>query len=177
MNKKIAFIGGIHGVGKSTICNKICELTHLRHISASELIKWSEINNDVHNKNVTCIPETQDRLIYGLEMLDDNKEGFLLDGHYCLLNKKNEVIDVPIETFIKIAPFSLSIIIGDIKKIKERLELRDGREYSESLLHQMQNRELEYARQLSQQLGVKLYVGDSENFSIIVDSLKEANLL
>jgi adenylate kinase len=177
MSKKIAFIGGIHGVGKSTICHQICELTHLRYISASELIKWNEINDDVNNKNVKSIPETQDRLIYGLEMLEENNEGFLLDGHYCLLNKKNEVIDVPIETFIKIAPYSLSIIIGDIKKIKERLELRDGREYSESILHEMQNRELEYARQLSQKLGVKLYVGDSENYSIIIDSLKGTNSL
>jgi adenylate kinase len=48
----IAFIGGIHGVGKSTICQQICDKLNLVYLSASELIKWSDINEDVKNKKV-----------------------------------------------------------------------------------------------------------------------------
>jgi len=65
MTEKIAFIGGIHGVGKSTICRQICDEIKLEYLSASELLKWKEINEDVKNKKVISRPDTQDRLITG----------------------------------------------------------------------------------------------------------------
>jgi broad-specificity NMP kinase len=49
MNIKIAFIGGIHGVGKSTICRQICSELNLEYLSASELIKWADLNEDAKN--------------------------------------------------------------------------------------------------------------------------------
>ena len=39
----IIFIGGIHGVGKGTICKEIASKTDIIHITASEIIKWNEI--------------------------------------------------------------------------------------------------------------------------------------
>ena len=45
----LIFVGGIHGVGKGTICTEICSQTDLIHITASEVLKWNEISDQVTN--------------------------------------------------------------------------------------------------------------------------------
>lgn len=165
IDNRIAFVGGVHGVGKSTICRQICSELNLEYLSASKLIKWREINDDIKNKTVKDIPDTQNRLILGLTNIVQKGKTYLLDGHYCLLNSKNEVVNVPIETFQKINPFSLNLILGDIAEIKNRLEARDNRPYDYSLLEHLQNKELEYAKYLSKTLGIALNIGTQENYS------------
>ena len=171
MLNNIAFIGGIHGVGKSTICRHICDEVKLEYLSASELIKWKDINEDVQNKKVKNIPATQDRLIVGLTNNIEKNKSYILDGHYCLLNSKNEIVNIPIDTFKLINPISLNIILGDIVEIKNRLEKRDNRPYNKELLSQMQESELNYARHLSKNLGVTLNLGTQNDFSELLTSL------
>src|SRR5690606_39125373 len=118
MIKGIAFIGGIHGVGKSTICRNICSELNFEYLSASELLKWKEINEDAKNKKVKDIPETQNRLIIGLTNAVQSGKYYLLDGHYCLLNSKDEIVNVPLDTFRQMNPISLHIILGDIPEVK-----------------------------------------------------------
>lgn len=67
MLNDITFIGGIHGFGNITICRQICDEVKLEYLSASELIKWKDINEDIQNKKVRNIPATQDRLIIRLD--------------------------------------------------------------------------------------------------------------
>lgn len=169
----IAFIGGIHGVGKSTICQNICHELNLEYLSASELLKWKDINEDVDNKKVKDIPETQYRLILGLANTVQSGRYYLLDGHYCLLNRHNEIVYVPIETFEQINPISLNIILGDISEIKKRLETRDGKFYEYKLLERLQNEELSYAKRLSKTLGITLNVGSQNDYSELLLSLRE----
>jgi adenylate kinase len=171
MIDNIAFIGGIHGVGKSTICLHICDEVKLEYLSASELIKWKDINEDVQNKKVKNIPVTQDRLILGLTNTIQKGKHYILDGHYCLLNSKSEIVNIPIETFKLINPISLNIVLGDAVEIKNRLEKRDNRPYDHELLTRMQESELNYARHLSKTLGVTLNVGTQKDFSDLLTSL------
>lgn len=171
MLNNIAFIGGIHGVGKSTICRQICDEVKLEYLSASELIKWKDINEDVQNKKVKNIPATQDRLIIGLANTVQKNKSYLLDGHYCLLNCENEIVNIPLDTFKSINPISLNIILGDINEIRDRLEKRDNRPYDQELLTRMQESELNYARHLSKTLGVTLTIGTQKDFSELLTSL------
>jgi len=171
MLNNIAFIGGIHGVGKSTICRQICDEVKLEYLSASELIKWKDINEDVQNKKVKNIPATQDRLIIGLTNTVQKNKYYLLDGHYCLLNSENEIVNIPLDTFKSINPISLNIILGDINEIKDKLEKRDNRPYDQDLLTRMQENELNYARHLSKTLGVTLTIGTQRDFSELLTSL------
>lgn len=171
MIDNIAFIGGIHGVGKSTICRQICDEVKLEYLSASELIKWNDINEDIQNKKVQNIPATQDRLIIGLTNSIEKNKVYILDGHYCLINKENKIENIPLDTFKLINPFSLNIILGDIIEIKNRLEKRDNRPYDQELLTRMQENELNYARYLSKTLGVTLNIGTQNDFSELLTSL------
>jgi adenylate kinase len=169
--KNIAFIGGIHGVGKSTVCRQICDRLDLTHLSASELLKWGDINEDAENKQVKDIQDTQDRLIVGLRNTIQTGKRYLLDGHYCLLNTNGEIKNIPVDTFQMINPFSLNIILDDVSEIKKRLEERDNKYYDYDLLMRMQDNELQYAKYLSEKLDVPLNVGLQKNFTELLNSL------
>ncbi|MCD6018904.1 MAG: hypothetical protein K0S53_2025 [Bacteroidetes bacterium] len=169
MFNNIYFVGGIHGVGKSTICKDICRQLKINYLSASDVLKWNTLNTDLKNKKVQNISQTQDLLIEGLRACVKNDEKYLLDGHYCLFNKEGEITRIPFETFRTINPISLSIIINAPSTIKSRLELRDNRKYDINLLSNMLDLEMEYARELSQKLDVVLLVGEETNY---IDMIK-----
>jgi len=172
MTKNIAFIGGIHGVGKSTVCDTICNKTGLKYLSASEVLKWKELNDDVTNKKVTDISHNQDRLIIGLRALVDEHSKYLLDGHYCLLNKQGVIEKIPIETFMQINPYSLNLIIDDVLAIKGRLEKRDNKPYDINLLNNMQEAEIFYANEVADTLRISLNICTAGNIEKIISALK-----
>lgn len=151
--EKIHFIGGIHGVGKGTICGKICEQTDLVHLIASELLKWDEISA-IDNKKVENIQNTQERLITGLNNAIKVNESYLLDGHFCLFNAKGVVEKIPLDTFVKINPKSIILVTAKVKSIKQRLEKRDNISYNFDVLNNMQNTEKEYAKEIASTLNV-----------------------
>ncbi|WP_099545580.1 ATP-binding protein [Maribacter sp. 4G9] len=164
MNKterRIAFIGGIHGVGKSTICQHICRVLNMKYLSASELLKWEDISDDAKNKKVKDIHFTQNRLIAGLTNAIQKEQYYLLDGHFCLLNEKAEVEKISMDVFKQINPKALGLILGDITEIKTRLALRDNKNYDFELLEQLQNSELDYAKEISVALKIPLYIEKS----------------
>lgn len=168
----IAFIGGIHGVGKSSICQHICHELNMKYLSASELLQWNDINEDTKNKKVKDIPYTQNRLILGLKNTVQNGTHYLLDGHYCLLNSNNEIVNVPLEIFKQIDPFFLNIILGDISEIQKRLETRDNKHYDYDLLERLQSGELSYAKLLSKTLGITLNIGTQNDYSELLTLLR-----
>tara|TARA_B110001452_G_C15235765_1_gene427846 strand:+ start:77 stop:604 length:528 start_codon:yes stop_codon:yes gene_type:complete len=147
-NRNIIFIGGIHGVGKGTICKKISTSKNIIHLSASEVLKWEKISAK-KNKLVKSLDMTQNRLIKGLDALIQNADTYLLDGHYCLLNFKSKTEKVSEKTFEIIDPKVMAIAIENTEIIYERQKQRDGTKYSLSLLNEMQEMEIDYAKFLS----------------------------
>jgi adenylate kinase len=152
-NKNIIFVGGIHGVGKGTICKEISLNTGLTHLTASQILKWEEISED-GNKLVENISSTQDRLIKGLKNLVKKEEKYLLDGHFCLLNSDGIPNRIDEDTFDQINPKVIAIVIDDVKKITKRLKVRDGKIYDIKVLDELQQMEIEYAKYLSNKYSV-----------------------
>ncbi len=152
----IHFIGGVHGVGKGTVCNKICKQVGLTHLSASELLKWGEISTN-DNKKVKDIKDTQERLLTGINNATQKGKSYLLDGHFCLFNAKGVIEKVPKETFAKIAPKSIAIVATDVILIKQRLEARDKKIYELEILEYMQNTEKEYAEEVATILDIPFF--------------------
>ena len=149
----LLFIGGIHGAGKGTICRKICEQTKLIHLTASNVLKWDEISN-VDNKKVKDIPLTQARLIEGLRKYENDKNDYLLDGHFCLFNSHGDVEKIPIETFKEISPKLVIVVTAEAKIIQDRLRNRDDTVYSSETLEHMQSAEVTYATEIASLLKV-----------------------
>ena len=145
-NKNIIFIGGIHGVGKGTICENIADNNNVIHLSASKILKWKDISS-THNKLVNDLDSTQKRLINGLNSVIIEKNIYLLDGHYCLINSKGILEKIAEKTFELIDPQIIAIVIEEVEKIHERLIIRDGVNYSIPFLRDFQNMEINYAGQ------------------------------
>jgi adenylate kinase len=159
------FIGGIHGVGKGTICKKISSDFNLNHLSASEVLKWEEIS-PLENKKVNDFKLSQNRLISNLNLITEPHKSYLLDGHFCLLNSKNEPEKINKETFIELNPKAFIIVIDKIELIKSRLEKRDNKSYDIEILRKFQDLELDYSIYLSKELNIpmiKVINGDIQN--------------
>jgi adenylate kinase len=154
---QIIFAGGIHGVGKSTLCREVVAALSINYLSASEVLKWNDINTDAKNKKVLDIPDTQKRLLNGLKAIVEPGKRYILDGHFCLFNKDGEVIPVPISTFKQIDPLGLIVVTGPIADIQAALEKRDDRTYDQAALLAMQEKEIAYAQEVAATLRVPLF--------------------
>lgn len=171
MLKNIAFVGGIHGVGKSTVCKMICLELGIGYLSASQILKWDYIN-PTNTKSVSDISHNQNLLISGLSNISKSNDYYLLDGHYSLMNSQNLITKIPFDTFQIINPISLGIVIGNISEIKERLEKRDNQHYDYDILEEMQKIEIDYAHEIAEKLRINLNISDISDYSSIKNDLQ-----
>lgn len=172
MYGNIIFLGGIHGVGKGTLCSKIKKEVEIEHLTASELLKWIEVNTDPKNKLVADIPSMQDRLIAGLHQKVEPGRKFLLDGHFCLFDNVGNVEHVPFTTFSKINPVLISVLTEEPEIIVQRLSERDGRSYELKLIRQMQKEEITYGKWVANQLKIS-FLPLKADYQILVDAIKK----
>ncbi|MEK3920606.1 ATP-binding protein [Paenibacillus sp. FSL K6-2393] len=156
--KKIVFVGGIHGVGKTYLCNEINQELDTPHFSASELIRKQKEEEARTVKNVTDVKGNQDALIMAINNYVTDIPIFLLDGHFCILNKEGEIERIPHDTFERMEIACLLVLTDDPNEIHMRLKNRDSREYPIDLLDKFQTEELSYAKQLSETLMLPLLV-------------------
>ncbi|CAD0003880.1 ATP-binding protein [Flavobacterium salmonis] len=168
--ENIYFIGGIHGVGKGTICKEIASKTRLIHITASQVLKWEEIS-DSDNKLVKDINSSQDRLIKNLKNLIKKDEIYLLDGHFCLLNSDSIPCRINEDTFDQINPKAITIVIDDVEKIAKRLKSRDGKIYNIQILNELQEMEIEYAKYLSDKYSIPYIEITDGNYNQLMENI------
>jgi len=168
------FIGGVHGVGKGTICHEISNRTNLVHISASDILKWEEVS-ERENKKVANIQDTQDRLTAGLGEILEKSKSYLIDGHFCLLNSKGSVEKIPIKTFEKISPKLIAVATTGIDVIKNRLKKRDGEIYSHDLLKDMQMLEVLHAKEVSRALKIPFIEVKDGNYVKLIKLINNLN--
>lgn len=154
MLNNIIFVGGIHGVGKSTICKEICNKLDINYLSASDLLKWKEVKENPNEKNVIDIPQTQERLIQGLQSILKDDEKYILDGHFCLFDEYFQITRIPFKTFELIKPILITVVIGDIQLINKRLSERDAQTYSVANLQYMQDEEIIYSKEVADKLKI-----------------------
>lgn len=175
MFRNIIFVGGIHGVGKSTLCKEISSQTGLKYLSASQVLKWGKVSENPNRKLVADVNHTQDLLLSGLKSLIVPEEVYLLEGHYCLLDSNSSIARVPQETFIAINPILFGLIVDDERKIQERVMARDGEACNLDLYIEMQAEEIKYASEIAGQINVPLKVFRPEEVHGFVNYIKQLN--
>lgn len=156
--KKIVFIGGIHGVGKTHLCNEICKEFDTPHFSASQLIRKQKEEDMKRTKNVVDIKGNQDALILAISNYVAEIPTFLLDGHFCILNRQGQIEKIPQNTFERMDISCFLVLIDEPRKIQERLKRRDEMDYSIEMLDRFQSEEISYAKQLAESLNLPLLV-------------------
>lgn len=172
MKKKIIFVGGVHGVGKTTLCESMRSRLEVQHISASTLISRQKNISFSVDKKTDAIADNQLALIKAIDELDPNIV-HLIDGHYCLLGKNGEVERVPIDTFIQMSPIGIVLLLDDEERISTRFEERDKIKYGVDKLKAFQKEEVEYFNQVSNVLGVPcLTASPTKEYQKIYDFVK-----
>ncbi|WP_428743498.1 ATP-binding protein [Tenacibaculum sp.] len=171
-HRKIIFIGGIHGVGKGTVCKELVQKLNFEHLSASEVLRWDEISN-LKNKKVQNFNTTQDRLLTNLKKIVKPNKKYLLDGHFVLLNSHGEPEKINESTFFGIDPESIILLTCEPKLILERLQQRDQSKYKLNVLEKMQQMEIEHANYISKKLNIPLFINSDGKTNLIIHHLEK----
>lgn len=171
----LIFVGGVHGVGKTTICQNVFAPLGYRCMMASSLIvaHGHRINK---NKRANNVPGNQAALVEQLVVEKSRHNRLLLDGHFTLLNGEGRIEPIDISVFQDMHPSLLILIKGNAVEIVKRLEARDGRRWSQQFVASFQTEEEKYAQHVSNTLGVPLKIFDNTTSSAkIVKSINVKN--
>lgn len=152
--KEIYFVSGIHGVGKGTLCNRLNSELGIPTYSCSDLIKKNSEYVEA-SKLVTSAERNQEALIRGLRKIEEDK--ILLDGHFCLMGKEDNIIVLDYEVFDTIAPVAIINITCEPAVVYERLLKRDGEAINVSMLDLLQSKETTRAKEYCKANSIGLF--------------------
>jgi adenylate kinase len=171
MSNSIVFIGGIHGVGKTSISLRLAALLSASHITASDLIRGVVGETRMligmsHDKAVANVDANQAALLRGLNSYRERSGSgpILLDGHFSLLKTDGTVTEIPVAVFQMIAPAAVLLVEARDHVISERLMKRDGVSMPISTISNLAERERACAEVVCSTLGIPMWAirGDSE---------------
>ncbi|NER82369.1 MAG: AAA family ATPase [Leptolyngbya sp. SIO1D8] len=175
LNRKLIFVAGIHGVGKTTLCNELSSKFSMEHFSASDLIAKEKEEQHLRNKRVENIGGNQDHLIVAINKSFNKTNWYLLDGHFCLLNQENKITRIPYSTYEGISPTAVLVLVDESANIYDRLSSRDNTRYDLAMLKAFQEEEITYAEYIRDRLKIPYLqsnpVEDKEDIFTFIDSL------
>lgn len=160
----MVFVGGIHGVGKSTICKNVFQPAGFQYVTASSLIAEHSGKTD-RNKRVEHVSSNQAVLLRALVKAKSKHDRLLLDGHFSLINDCDEIKPIDVEVFRSMNINQLILIKGRPDEIAARLKARDGKDWQISFLSRFQNEEEAHARYVAKAIGIPLRIIGSNVFN------------
>lgn len=155
------FVGGVGGVGKSTLCEALKGPLNAEHLKASELLHFKPEQSDPTRRAVANVEESQRQIVRVFKARTSSKPNTLLDGHYCLVNTSNRISAVPVTTFLLLRPAALLLVEAEPSVIVQRLQGRPGQPYSLEFLKQLIVEERRYAITVAATLDVPLQTWSS----------------
>ena len=155
------FIGGVHGVGKSTACAQVANDLSCLHVRASDLIRQERSNAIAKSgKLVEDVNGNQELLLQGFDRLKSSStaQWILLDGHYALRDNSTNIQLLPVTIFQGLRLSGLVCLENDPIVIVKRIEARDGSSVSVEEVSELQKAKLEHAEAVSKALSLPLSI-------------------
>lgn len=162
MSRRVVFVGGVHGTGKSAVCADLKKRYLCEYLSASQLIKWNKRTKPVEDV-------TKNQMLISLLLKENtNKDySFIIDGHFALWNDFYECVPVPVETFQGVDLSAIVLITCNPSVIKQRIQSRDSTEYNIQDIEQLQKVEIKQAKIISEYYHIPIYIVDnSDSYNI-----------
>lgn len=157
-DRRIIFVGGVHGVGKTHFSSSVTAALAFSSYSASDLIrKYKQAPAD-QQKRVADINQNQTALLSAIELYTPPNSRFLLDGHFCLLDSAGLVQRVPVDVFEMLQLRGIILLRDDPLLISERRHARDRHSMPPEFIAQFQINEELAAKDASVCTGVPLLV-------------------
>lgn len=167
----LIFVGGIHGAGKTALCEALAESIGAVHYSAGRIIQNRLAAEQTgRDKTVSDVNANQRALLAAVDELRLSATSILLDGHFTVLSADGGVSEIPVEVFWSLQPRALIVVDTDPEEAAERIRKRDGTIYPRSILEALRDSEIRHAQVVSQALVVPLLVArdnvlsSAENF-------------
>lgn len=154
MRKKIIFVAGVYGVGKTTLCNALSQKYGISSFSASELI--SKKNNEVYgsNKYVRDSNRNQEILIEQINKIKEDT--FILNGHFCLKAKNNKIILLEDKVFKRLNLSMILLLSAQSNIIRQNLFIRDHFYYDIKYIDSLLQNEEKQADKVSKLYNIPL---------------------
>lgn len=153
------FISGIHAVGKGYFCGLVKKELGIETYSASNLISNARNAGFNSDKLVADTEENQQYLLAAVQELRESGTDFILDGHFCLINKSTGNLErISLETFTTLTPEAIVLLTEKPKVIVERRNTRDRIDETPEHVEQFQNMEKQYAKEVAELLNAKLFI-------------------
>lgn len=154
------FLGGVHGVGKTSMSDGISEKFDLKVISASAIIREEREQPSPDSRTaVSNIGGNQGLLIRGMQRLATDSPGnYLLDGHFALRTLAGKIEEIDACVFHSLGVKGLVCLVDDPDAIARRLAARDGEDHDVDAIAQLQAAELSSAESVSRNLGLGLSI-------------------
>lgn len=153
------FISGIHAVGKGYFCGLVKKELGIETYSASNLISNARNAGFNSDKLVADTEENQQYLLAAVQELRESGTDFILDGHFCLINKSTGNLErISLETFTTLTTEDIVLLTEKPKVIVERRNTRDRIDETPEHVEQFQNMEKQYAKEVAELLNAKLFI-------------------
>lgn len=153
----IVFVGGVHGVGKSTCCAQVAQLTGCLHVTASEIIKRERSQAIASaGKLVADVDGNQRLLIRGFHTLrlQAGTMPILLDGHFAMRDTLGEIQAVSVDVFRSLGVDRVVCLVDEPSAIAARIQQRDGTALANHEIAELQDAEMRHAKAAAVALGV-----------------------
>jgi adenylate kinase len=167
---KIVFCGGIHGAGKTTLCEILAPLIAAKHLSAGDLLTESFNEGRDASKNVLDVSRNQRMILQGLDAFNDDTDLLLIDGHFSVLTSTHSIEAVPLGYFADLRPRAMMILDTPVHEVQRQLSTRDDMMYSIGLLRDLRQLELTHGDNVSTVLSIPLKIVSGER---VVSQAKE----
>jgi adenylate kinase len=171
--KKTYFFAGTYGVGKSTVCRTISQLTGIPEFSASAII--SSINGELYgsNKVVNDKQRNQSVLAKGVEEILQKEKEIILSGHFCIFDKNDNVEYIPEQVYTQLHIDKIILLEADTEKVISHLSERDDKQYSTKSIYLLQKSERTRARLTAIAIGKPILIHkmrfDESDVQLIVE--------
>lgn len=155
--KGLVFCGGVHGVGKSSLCRALADEMDAVHISAGALLRLAGLVKP-SQYGILNHGENQLHIQAALQHYREQHTGgrIILDGHFCLLTQHHRIQALPCALFKSLRAVVLLVVVDDPSAVSRRLADRDGTGLDATLVCRFQRREVARAEAISHALGVPL---------------------
>ena len=165
------FLGGVHGVGKSSLCLKMHKRTGIPYYTASELIRNFNKDRMTQSKLTRNIDDNQHILLECVEQISDRE--FILDGHLCLLNENQQIRTIDRFIIKQLNPSLILIKTSMPNEIRKRLIERDCQDYDVELITRFQDAELNNAQEMADYLDIPMAeITDSSSLEQIYEMIR-----
>lgn len=154
------FLGGAHGVGKSSMCSEAAQRIGLTVFGASAIIRAERQGPSVDSRTaVSDVRGNQELLIQGVRKRVPESSGhFVLDGHFALRTLDGAIERIDPAVFVALGIDHFICVRDDPLAIAARLLDRDGAIHKVDDIAGLQSEELDHVRYVSRELQIQLDV-------------------